>query len=121
MAILRVAFITVGLILQLVAGGVGIRTKEWLDRAHATTGTVVSHVSRSSSKGRTYAERVTFADEASGEHEFVSSFSSSSPFAVGATVPVRFDPADPTSAAIDTHFRNWFPAGLLFVMGRSFR
>ena len=40
--------------------------------------------------------------------------------AVGSTVPVRYDPNEPTSAGIDTHFRNWFIPGLLFAMGLVF-
>jgi hypothetical protein len=48
--------------------------------------------------------------------EFRSKISSSDPFAVGATVPVRYNPADPSDASIDTWFRLWgFPLIFLAV------
>ncbi len=113
-------FLFVGVVTLGVAGYAAIRTGSWLSNSVETTGKVTDHESRRSRKGRTIAERVTFADPEGVEHEFVSSISSSSPFPIGSSVPVRFDPANPNVAAINTPFRNWFIPGLLGTMGLIF-
>jgi hypothetical protein len=115
-----VTFLFIGLITQGVAGYAAIRTGQWLSSSVETTGKVTDHESRRSRKGRTIAERVTFADPEGVEHEFVSSMSTSSPFAIGSPVPVRFDPTNPNVAAINTPFRNWFIPGLLGTIGLVF-
>lgn len=118
--IVGVTFLFVGLVTQGVAGYAAIRTGSWLSTSVETTGKVTDHESRRSRKGRTIAERVTFADPEGVEHEFVSSISSSSPFPIGSSVPVRFDPSNPNVAAINTPFRNWFIPGLLATIGLVF-
>ena len=118
--IVGVTFLFVGLVTEVVAGYAAIRTGSWLSTSVETTGKVTDHESRRSRKGRTIAERVTFADPEGVEHEFVSSISSSSPFPIGSSVPVRFDPSNPNVAAINTPFRNWFIPGLLATIGLVF-
>ncbi|MBL9119579.1 MAG: DUF3592 domain-containing protein [Phycisphaerae bacterium] len=118
--ILGLIFLIVGLSGQVVAGVLAIRTKLWLDNAVATSGTVTELDRRRSRKSTTYAEHVRFTDAAGAEHEFISGLSTSHPYSVGAVVPVRYDPNDPTSASIDTAFRNWFVPGLIFVMALVF-
>lgn len=116
----RAFMLIMGIGLQIGAGVVAISVERWLSTSTATTGKVVDLERKSGRKGRSYAERVTFQDGQGATHEFVSSLSTSHPYAVGSTVPVRYDPNEPTSAGIDTHFRNWFIPGLLFAMGLVF-
>lgn len=118
--ILGTIFLIVGLSGQVAAGVLAIRTKLWLDSAVATSGTITELDRRRGRKSTTYAEHVRFTDAAGVEHEFVSGLSTSHPYTLGATVPVRYDPNDPSSAAIDTAFRNWFVPGLIFVMALVF-
>jgi Protein of unknown function (DUF3592) len=117
---LGLVFLIFGLAGQVVAGGIALRTKQWLDQSVATTGTVTELDRRRSRKATSYAEHVRFSDGQGIEHEFVSRMSSSHPFSVGATVPVRYDPGDPASADIDTAFRNWFVPGLVFGVALVF-
>ena len=63
-----------------------------------------------------FAEVVRFADAEGREHTVESAISVSHPFAVGETVPVRYEPSDPAGARIDSWFRIWgFP--LVFLAG----
>lgn len=118
--VIRSLFLVIGIGLQLGAAIAAVRVERWLSASTTTTGEVVELVRKSSRKGRSYAERVTFQDAQGATHEFISTLSTSHPYTVGSTVPVRYDPSEPSSAGIDTHFRNWFVPGLLFLMGLFF-
>lgn len=88
----------------------------WLNTSVTTTGTVISLDRHSGRKGTSYREHVRFASDDGSSVEFKSSVSTSSPFQVGETVPVRYDPAQPSRADVDTPFRRWFLTGLLGAM-----
>jgi hypothetical protein len=106
------------------------RTNRWHATSATALGTVLaqslSHSSgmqpsnasarRTTAASRpTRAEVVEFATPDGVRHEFRSRISSSDPFEVGASVPVRYNPADPSDATIDTWFRLWgFP--LIFMV-----
>jgi hypothetical protein len=102
------------------------RTNEWIATSATANGTVTAQASSmrtgggpAGTPGRggsrpTRAEVVEFTTPDGARCEFRSRISSSDPFPVGATVPVRYNPADPTDATIDTWFRIWgFP--LIFL------
>jgi hypothetical protein len=106
------------------------RTKVWMETSVSATGTVTAQSmsmqrggsvgapgrNTSASSRPTRAEVVAFTAADGTRVEFRSKISSSDPFAVGATVPVRYNPADPTDASIDTWFRLWgFPLIFLAV------
>lgn len=115
-------FVVVGISAQAVAGYLALEARSWLATSATAVGTCTAHEARSSRgtngrRNRSKAERVVFRDQDGNEHEFVSSFSSSSPFAIGSQVPVRYDPAQPSVAAVDTTFRNWFAPGLVAAVG----
>ena len=114
-------FLVIGVGLQTAGAVSGVRMAAWLRTASATTGKVVDLERRRSSKGgRSYAEVVVFQPESGDEVRFKSSISTSSPFAVGDTVPVLYNPKQPDDAMIDTQFRRWFLPGLFFAMGLVF-
>lgn len=150
-AIFRVAARVV--VIGMVVMGIGFvlgsgfflwRTNAWHATSVATSGTVIGQAlglrsgqmpasgvaPRGTSSGSTRptrAEIVEFNTPDGARHEFRSRIGSSDPFAVGASVPVRYNPADPTDATIDTWFRVWgFPliflgAGLIeIVVGIGF-
>jgi hypothetical protein len=115
----------VGFIVVLVILG---RTWSWHAGTVTASGTVRAHDAasiRTASRptGRSgarpsYAEVVEFTDTAGARHEFRSWITTSDPFPVGAAVTVRYTPADPADAVIDTWFRVWgFP--LVFAAGAS--
>lgn len=141
-AIFRVAARVV--VIGMVVMGIGFvlgsgfflwRTNAWHATSVATSGTVIGQAlglssgqmpvngagprgtTPGSSRGSTRptrAEIVEFNTPDGTRHEFRSKIGSSDPFAVGAAVPVRYNPADPTDATIDTWFRLWgFP--LIFL------
>lgn len=106
-----------------------ILASRWAWHAGTATaaGTVTSHASGAASRAvgpgansrarrASHAEVVAFTDGAGVKHEFTSTLSTSRPFAIGASVPVRYTPSDPSDAVIDTWFRLWgFP--LIFAGG----
>lgn len=64
----------------------------------------------------TRSEIVEFIAADGARFEFRSRIGSSDPFPIGAQVPVRYNPVDPTDATIDTWFRLWgFPLIFLAV------
>jgi hypothetical protein len=115
----------IGVVVVLVILG---RTWSWHAGTVTASGTVRAHDAasiRTASRptGRrgarpSYAEVVEFTDTAGARHEFRSWITTSDPFPVGAAVTVRYTPADPADAVIDTWFRVWgFP--LVFAAGAS--
>lgn len=120
--------LAIGVLLAVVSLVLLARSWSWYGRTVETTGTVVEHRSSTSThrnpsaagprtrRATTYAEVVRFADAEGREHTVESAISVSHPFAVGETVPVRYEPSDPAGARIDSWFRIWgFP--LVFLAG----
>ncbi|MFM7260673.1 MAG: DUF3592 domain-containing protein, partial [bacterium] len=138
-----IGMIVMGIGLLVGSGFVLWRTNTWYATSTTTSGTVIAQAlgvssgqmpangagsrGTSTSSRPTRAEVVEFTTPDGARHEFRSRISSSDPFEVGASVPVRYNPADPTDATIDTWFRVWgFPliflgAGLIeIVVGIGF-
>lgn len=146
--VVMIAMVVMGIGFVLGSGFFLWRTNAWHATSATTSGTVIGQAIGISSGQRpasgvaprgtsggmsggsrrsTRAEVVEFNTPDGTRHEFRSRIGSSDPFAVGATVPVRYNPADPTDATIDTWFRLWgFPliflgAGLIeIVVGIGF-
>lgn len=134
--VLVIAMIVMGIGFCIGAGLVLWRTNAWIATSATASGTVIAQAksmssgfSAGSSAGSTSmarrpgstmgtpsrptrAEIVEFTTADGARIEFRSKIGSSDPFPVGASVPVRYNPADPTDASIDTWFRLW---GLSFV------
>jgi hypothetical protein len=129
--VIVIGMIVMGFGLAVGSGVVLWRTKVWIETSVSATGTVTAQASSisggrrlsnpqgggvSASKRPSRAEIVEFQTADGTRIEFRSKISSSDPFAVGATVPVRYNPADPADATIDTWFRLWgFPLIFLAV------
>jgi len=108
-----------GIALFLASLAILARTWMWHGATATTTGTVTDHRASVSSsrdpirsgarrqRGRTVAEVVRFTDAGGAEHEFTSAVAVSQPFAIGSAIPVRYTPASPGDAVVDTWFRLW--------------
>jgi hypothetical protein len=104
----------IGAAIPLVIGIVlTIRTYGFTSSAERTQGEVVAMEGTDAK-----APVVSFKDRRGIEHQIISSVASSPPsFAVGETVEVLYDPANPDEARIDSFFQLWFGAFLGLVMG----
>jgi hypothetical protein len=119
----------IGVIAQGAALYLAMQTSAWIATTVSTTGTCVGYESRrpsnagsrpGSGRGRNKAEKIDFVDANGNPWSFVSWVTTSSPYPIGSTVPIRYHPQNPSDAAVDTPFRNWFPAGLVGVAGLGF-
>ena len=123
-----VTAIAIGVTMAAVSTVVVVRSWLWYGRTVVTTGTVVENRPSTSThrdpnsvgprthRATTYSEVVCFADAEGREHTVESAISVSHPFAVGETVPIRYEPSDPAGARIHSWFRIWgFP--LVFLAG----
>jgi Protein of unknown function (DUF3592) len=116
-------FLTVGL--GLLGGGVYsfVSTREFLGNAVSADGVVIDLEERwdSDDSSYTYYPRVRFATETGQPYEFTGDVGSSpAAFDVGEGVRVLFDPADPSSARIDSFMQLWFASMILGGMGLIF-
>lgn len=120
--ILAVGFMLIGL--GLIGGAVFSyrSTAAFLRTAVATTGEVIGYERRTNSEGEiTYFPVIVFTPANGDEIEFTSSTGSSARgYAIGASVPLRYDPALPFSAAIDTPADLWLAAIVLSILGVAF-
>ena len=112
-------FDAIGVIFVVIAVLVYSRTQDFLERSTATEGIVidlvVSRSSGSSGSSRTYYPVVKFTTAKGEEIEFKSNTGSSPPsHREGEIVSVRYDPADPYRARIDSFFSLW---GLVVIPG----
>jgi hypothetical protein len=108
-----------GTALSIASLAILVRTWMWHGATATSIGTVTAHRAAVSSSrdpsrtgarrqlGRTLAEVVRFADADGTEHGFTSPVSVSHPFAIGDAIPVRYTPASPGDAVVDTWFRLW--------------
>ena len=125
--IIVVAFVATGLGLLAASGVLLAGKRRFLRNAASATGTVVRLATvappartndarlRSSERGTVfYAPVVRFTTAAGRAAEFQSASGSIPPrYAVGATVPVRYDPDDPARAEIATFADQWLLPVLL--------
>ncbi len=115
-------FAVIAVLLFIVAGLVLARSVLKISRGERTQGVVVDNaISRSAgtrgvSRRTTYAPIVAFEIERGGKREtirFRDWLATGSPHPIGATVPVLYDPADPSSAVIPS-FVNFYLFPIIF-------
>lgn len=115
-------FVLVGL--GLLAGAVyNYRsTQEFLRSARTATGEVIGYTRRTNSEGEiSYFPVIEFTPAGAEEPiEFTSSTGGARSYAIGARVPLRYDPALPFHAAIDSSTDLWLAAGVLGGLGMLF-
>ena len=98
----------IGVVFLVVGAITAIRTRSFLRSAVATQGTVVGFAKQTSSEGgsSTHAQ-VEFATAEKESVTFTERSQTFGGLAVGATVPVTYDPAKPKNARIATSGRLW--------------
>lgn len=93
-------------------------TQKFLSTAVKAQGKVVDLLNSSSDGDTVYAPIITFKDRKGVEHQIISSVYSDPPrYAVGAIVPMVYDPKDPSHAEVYDSFDLYFEAGALAVVG----
>jgi hypothetical protein len=116
----------VGISLLFAAALVYEQTARFVGRSRTATGTVMElSQERSSSREGTsrtvYYPVVQFNTEGGAVIEFRSNFGSNPPsHRKGESVPVRYDPAEPQEARIDTPASIWFATWILGGLGAVF-
>ena len=97
-------------------------TTEFLSTAVPGTGEVIGYDRRTDSEGSiAYYPVITFSPNGDSEIEFTSSTGGSDrPYAIGASVPLRYDPKLPFNATIDTPTDIWLVTGVLGGLGAVF-
>lgn len=109
--------------LGLLAGGVywTYSMKRFIANSVSTTGTVLRYNEHEDDDGTTYHPVVQFATDRGEEITFESSTGSSfRPYREGQEIKVRYDPAKPRHAEINTVMDLWFGPVLLIVLGAFF-
>jgi hypothetical protein len=124
------ALLLVGLLFVLIGvavliGGVVAAVKQGRKSARgvAATGTVVDLVKRVFNPGSAgvYCPVVDFATATGQRVRFESQFGTMpASHRVGQSVAVRYDPADPQKAEVDSVTANWFVPGCTIAMGLGF-
>jgi hypothetical protein len=118
-------FLVMGVCLGLSAfallGGAALayfRQRRTLESRTAVTGTVVELASVQGRRGYIYCPVVEFTISSGQTIQFTSDFGSRpAGHRVGQTVNVRYDPADPQKAEIESTLSTWFAPGILIFMG----
>lgn len=120
--LIALGFGIVGLILLVASIFVYFNTRAFIDRSVITTGTVVDMSAEwDEDHDRVYYPIIEF-ETATGERaSFKSNVSSTTPDDdIGNTVPVRYDPADPDNAGVNTFLALWFATIFLVIIGVVF-
>jgi hypothetical protein len=109
----------VGVLILLIAGFLIVRTRRFLARSVATQGMVIAYARSSGSEGgSTYRPVVRFTLADGRVSQFADGLATNPPsYAVGAAVPVRYDPFDPEQARIDSRMRLWLVPSILVAVG----
>jgi hypothetical protein len=124
--IVLAAFFCVGVTLLIAAVWVHEETAGFVARSRHGTGTVTElsegrSISRDGASRAVYYPVVQFRTEAGAVIEFRSNFGSNPPsHRKGESVPVRYDPANPQEARIDTPSSIWFATWILGGLGAGF-
>ena len=113
-------------VLALIFGGIGaaialsvVNERAWM--VH-TEGSIVDLLRERDSEGGTlYRPVFRFTTTAGQAYEVASDMRSNPPsHEIEQRVPVRYDPANPSQAKLDTLFENWFLPGLFCLFGCVF-
>jgi hypothetical protein len=118
-----VLFVLIG-IAVLISGAVGaVKQSRKAARGVAATGTVVDLVKRVFNPGSAgvYCPVVDFTTATGQPVRFESQFGTMpASHRVGQSIAVRYDPADPQKAEVDSATANWFVPGCTIAMGLLF-
>ena len=118
-----VLFVLIG-IAVLISGAVGaVKQARKSGRGVAATGTVVDLVKRVFNPGSAgvYCPVVDFTTASGQPVRFESQFGTMpASHRVGQSIAVRYDPADPQKAEVDSATANWFVPGCTIAMGLLF-
>lgn len=108
----------IGVVFLLVGVITAIRTRRFLSTATAVQGTVVGFAKQTSSEGgsSTHAQ-VEFAIAGGEKVTFTERSQTFGGLAVGASVPVTYDPAKPKNARISTSGRLWVTTIIMVALG----
>ncbi len=114
--VMSVIFLAVGSAMLFYACKFYARERAFLAHATHTQGTIVTFVQREGShQSIDYSPVFTFADSTGQVRRVTSATSNGRPaYAVGATVPVLYDPERPEQAQLDTFASAW---ELVLVLG----
>lgn len=123
------AFAGVAVVLLVVGTVLLVSSIRFVGSSETATGTVVEVSAEERCKTRdgrrecneTYRPTVTYSTSAGDEVTFTSRVATSEwNFPIGATVPVRYDPANPQAARLDGWFSNWGAATIVGGLGVLF-
>lgn len=118
-----VLFVLIGIAI-LISGAVGaVKQARKSGRGVKANGTVVDLVSRVFNPGSAgvYCPVVDFTTAAGQPVRFESQFGTMpASYRVGQSIALRYDPADPQKAEVDSATANWFVPGCTIAMGLLF-
>jgi hypothetical protein len=116
---LSVIFVPVGIVMLLIAGWMLARDPLFSGAGAEATGTVVDLERAATGNGKaSYYPVVTYRDAAGAEHRFTGTLGSNPPaYRRGEEVAVRYDPAAPEEAVIDSWSARALGPGLTGGMG----
>ncbi|HVS82472.1 MAG TPA: DUF3592 domain-containing protein [Pyrinomonadaceae bacterium] len=118
-----VLFVLIGIAVLISGGVAAVKQARKSGRGVATTGTVVDLVSRVFNPGSAgvYCPVVEFTTALGQPVRFESQFGTMpASHQVGQSIAVRYDPADPQKAEVDSATANWFVPGCTIAMGLIF-
>lgn len=119
--VLRIVFAVLAIGLQGLGGYLLYERERWVASSAVAEGTVVGLKSQSGRKGRTSHREIVRFTAANGlEFEFTEPVGTSHPYGKGERVPVRYQPAHPGDASIDSTLRIYLVPGLLLSVGVGF-
>jgi Protein of unknown function (DUF3592) len=105
----------------VVALGFTVFTARFVSRSIVTTGTVTGLSEDNGENGKTYTPEYSFTAQDGRTYSGTSSSSSSSPaYAVGQTIPIRYDQSNPIRNRIDSFGNLWgFPLAFILASALS--
>ena len=115
-------FAGLGLVLLVTSVLIYRNTQGFIEHSQVATGTVIKLTSEWTDGGaRVYYPVVAFTTASGEAVEFRSNIGSSTPsYELGARLSVRYEPARPSSAGINSPLTLWFGFGVVFSLGLAF-
>ena len=118
-----VLFVLIGIAVLISGAVAAVKQSRKAARGVAATGTVVDLVKQVFSPGSAgvYCPVVDFTTAAGQPVRFESQFGTMpASHRVGQSIAIRYDPADPQKAEVDSATANWFVPGCTIAMGLLF-